>query len=239
MTTHHAAHEAANGQHLLIVEDDLNLGFLLLDALQDEGYQAKLCRDGASGLEQFRKHTYDLCILDVMMPHMDGFELARAMRDEDPEARFLFLTAKSMKEDKCVGYELGAEDYMTKPFDQDVLLYKIKAILRRNGQSTIAEELPEVYQLGKYQFYHQRQELNFAGKPVRLTEKETAVLRLLCQNMNQILRRDDAVEQIYGKRDYFLGRSFDVFISRLRKHLSHDSSVRIENVYKVGFILSV
>ena len=217
----------------------MNLGFLLLDYLQEEGYQAKLCRDGASGLAQFGKRHYDLCILDVMMPKMDGFELAQAMKAQDPGARFLFLTAKSLKADKCRGYELGAEDYMTKPFDQEVLLYKIKAILRRHKVETEAADMPEHYHLGGYQFNHLRQELIHGDTFIRLTEKENAVLRLLCVNMNQILRRDDAVEQIYGKRDYFLGRSFDVFISRLRKHLARDPAVRIDNVYKVGFILSV
>ena len=223
---------------LLIVEDDLNLGFLLLDYLQDEGYQAKLCRDGISGLEKFKKHNYDLCILDVMMPRMDGFELARKMRDENPEARFIFLTAKSMKADKCIGYELGAEDYITKPFDEDELGYKIKAILRRCIKEPVTEH-PDIYSIGKYSFHPGRQELVIGEAVTRLTEKETAVLNLLCRNMGQILKRDDAVEEIYGKRDYFLGRSFDVFVSRLRKHLKHDDHVSIENVYKVGFILTV
>jgi len=224
--------------NLLIVEDDLNLGFLLLDYLQEEGYHAKLCKDGISGLEKFRKRKYDLCILDVMMPKMDGFELARKMREEDADARFIFLTAKSMKADKCIGYELGAEDYLTKPFDEDELGYKIRAILRRCTSSSDQKNEPEVYTIGSYSFHPGKQELALGDDIKRLTEKETAVLKLLCRDMGQILRRDDAVEEIYGKRDYFLGRSFDVFVSRLRKHLAHDPTVRIENVYKVGFILS-
>lgn len=224
---------------LLIVEDDLNLGFLLLDFLEEEGYNAKLCRDGISGLEKFKRNKYDLCILDVMMPKMDGFELARKMREENADARFIFLTAKTMKADKCIGYELGAEDYLTKPFDEDELGYKIKAILRRCNSPSALKDEPEVYSIGNYSFHPGLQELSIGDTVTRLTEKETAVLRLLCIDMGQIVRRDDAVEEIYGKRDYFLGRSFDVFISRLRKHLKDDKNVRIENVYKVGFILSV
>ena len=173
-----------------------------------------------------------------MMPKMDGFELASKIREEDKDARFLFLTAKSSKEDKCIGYELGAEDYVTKPFDQDELLYKIKAILRRT-LTPHAVEKPSLYTIGEYTFDPGQFELTFCGESIRLTDKENSVLLLLCSNMNQILKRDDAVEEIYGKRDYFLGRSFDVFISRLRKHLSKDDNVSIENVYKVGFILSV
>jgi DNA-binding response OmpR family regulator len=222
---------------LLIVEDDLNLGFLLLDYLQEEGFKAKLCRDGIGGLEQFRKKHYDLCLLDVMMPKMDGFELAERMREENPDARFLFLTARSMKSDKVQGYELGAEDYMTKPFDQDELLYKIKAILRRC--SATPQEDTCIHQIGEYVYDPTIQELTIHERTIRLTEKENAVLNLLSQNREKILRRDDAVEIIYGKRDYFLGRSFDVFISRIRKHLRHDPRVNIENVYKVGFILTV
>lgn len=223
--------------NLLIVEDDLNLGFLLLDYLEEEGYNAKLCKDGLAGLEQFRKKKYDLCILDVMMPKMDGFELAKRMRAENNDARFIFLTAKTMKADKCIGYELGAEDYITKPFDEEELGYKIKAILRRCAPPTEVEPLPS-YTLGKFHFDPKCHQLKVDDHVIKLTEKENAVLTLLCRNKGQVLRRDDAVEEIYGKRDYFLGRSFDVFISRLRKHLSKDPSVKIENVFGVGFILS-
>ena len=238
MTTQNATQTQSTGQHLLVVEDDLNLGFLLMDFLEEEGYQTKLCRDGAAGFEQFKKNNYDLCILDVMMPKMDGFELASKIREEDNDARFLFLTAKSSKEDKSTGYELGAEDYVTKPFDQDELLYKIKAILRRTSAPQVVHT-PTCYSIGEYTFNPGQLELTFQGDSIRLTDKENSVLLLLCTNMNQILKRDDAVEEIYGKRDYFLGRSFDVFISRLRKHLSKDDQVSIENVYKVGFILTV
>ena len=222
---------------LLIVEDDLNLGFLLMDFLEDENFKVKLCRDGQSGLMQFKKTKYDLCLLDVMLPLMDGFELARQIRMEDKDARFLFLTARTMKADRIKGYELGAEDYIMKPFDEDELACKIKAILRRTEAPT--EPIQSQFQIGNVFFDYELQLIKYEGDEKRLTEKENEVLRLLCQQQSQILNREEAVRQIYGKWDYFLGRSFDVFISRLRKHLSCDPNVRIENVYKVGFILNV
>ncbi len=223
---------------LLLVEDDLNLGFLLMELLEAEHFAVKWCRDGKSGVQQFRKMRFDLCILDIMMPGMDGFCLAKKLKELNPKIPFLFLTARLLKEDKLKGYELGAEDYLTKPFDEDELLCKIKVILRRNTLP-IANEQPTEFQLGDYQFYYDRQELVYKDEVNRITEKENEVLYLLCLHRNQILRRDLAVEQIYGKKDYFLGRSFDVFISRLRKMLSKDPTISIDNVFKVGFILNV
>ena len=223
---------------ILLVEDDLNLGFLLMELLESEGFLVKLNRDGASGLTRFRKEAFDLCILDIMMPEMDGFSLARLIKKEAPETPFLFLTARLRKEDKIKGYDLGAEDYITKPFDEEELLCKIRVILRRN-QKMQRQCIPTEFNIGNYFFDYKRQELIIDGTAQRITEKENEVLRLLCLNMNQILRREDAVESIYGKKDYFLGRSFDVFISRLRKLLQADPSISIENVFKVGFILNV
>lgn len=231
-------HNMEEKRKLLIVEDDLNLGFLLMDFLEEENYQVKLCRDGQAGLEQFRKHKYDLCLLDVMVPKIDGFELARKMRDEDDQVKFLFLTARTLKDDRIKGYKLGAEDYITKPFDEEELACKIHAILRRS-EPTSSDAVPTHFQIGSIRYDYGRQLLEFSDRELRLTEKENEVLRLLCLRQNQILNREDAVKEIYGKWDYFLGRSFDVFISKLRKYLSADPAVRIENVYKVGFILSV
>ncbi len=224
-------------ENILIVEDDLNLGFLLMEFLEQEGYQVKLCRDGASGLAQLERDNYDLCILDVMMPRLNGFQLAEKMRQSHPHLPFLFLTARSLKEDKLRAYEIGAEDYVIKPFDEEVLLCKIKVILRRRAHEKEADR-PTQFQIGRYFFDYNRQELSFEDQTQRITEKENEVLRLLCLHENQILRREEAVEQIYGKRDYFLGRSFDVFISRIRKMLKQDPDISIENVFKVGFILN-
>ena len=225
-------------QKILIVEDDLNLGFLLMDFLQDENFVVKLCRDGRSGLEMAQKELFDLAIFDVMMPFMDGFTLAKTLRKKGYELPFLFLTAKSLLEDKVKGYDIGAEDYLTKPFQEEELLCKINAILRRTCKKAM-ESYPNDFQIGAYKFNYERQELAYQDKIHRLTQKENEVLRLLCLHKNRILKREEAVYEIYGKKDYFLGRSFDVFISKLRKLLQQDSSIKIENVFKVGFILHV
>ena len=227
-----------NAKNILVVEDDLNLSFLLMELLESEGYQTKLCRDGESAFFSFKKSHFDLCILDVMMPGMNGFTLARHLKKERTETPFLFLTARSRREDKLQGYALGADDYMTKPFDEEELLCKIAVILRR--QLSISQtQAPTFFQLGNYQFNYCRQELSIGDSVKRLTEKESEILRLLCLHQNQILRRDEAVEKIYGKKDYFLGRSFDVFISKLRKLFKEDQRISIDNVFKVGFILNV
>ena len=225
--------------HILIVEDDLNLGFLLVELLEDAGFLVKLCKDGKMGLQALQRSRYDLCILDVMMPKMDGFEVARQLKKMSCEVPFLFLTARSMKKDVMEGYAHGAEDYITKPFDQDELLCKVRVILRRMQVPVIPAPPSQEFDIGAYHFNYELHELTFQESTTRLTEKENEILRLLCENQNRILRRDDAVEQVYGRRDYFLGRSFDVFISRIRKMLKEDQNVSIENVFKVGFILRV
>ncbi|MCB9315935.1 MAG: response regulator transcription factor [Lewinellaceae bacterium] len=226
-----------NDQRILLVEDDLNLGLLLMDYLESEGLQVTWRRDALSGLQQVKRQPFDLCILDVMMAGMDGFSLAKNLRSQYPKLPFLFLTARMLKEDRLKGYALGAEDYLTKPFDEEELLCKIRVILRRTAETAAPTE--KTIQIGRFIFNPSRQELRIDARTIRLTEKENAVLRLLSQHQNRILRRDEAVEKIYGKYDYFLGRSFDVFISRLRKLLKADPNVSIENVFKVGFILNV
>jgi len=225
---------------ILLVEDDLSMGFLLSEFLEGEGFEVKLCRDGESGLATFRRGSFDLCILDVMMPKMDGFTLARHIRLENGAIPFLFLSARSLKEDKLRGFELGADDYVSKPFEEHELLCRIKVILRRQSEALTAPTAqPQAFLLGEYSFDYASQKLSWRNETWRMTEKENEVLRLLCLHQNQILRRDDAVEKIYGKRDYFLGRSFDVFISKLRKLLQNDPRISIENVFRVGFILTV
>lgn len=226
-----------DGKNILVVEDDLNLGFLLVELLEGEGFFVKLCKDGQMGLNALQRSQFDLCILDVMMPKMDGFSLAQQIKQKVENLPFLFLTAKSRKEDKLKGYAQGAEDYITKPFDEDELLCKIDVILRRKQQQITLQALETEFKIGDYSFNYELQKLQYKDEVTRLTEKENEILRLLCLHKNQILRRDEAVEQVYGRRDYFLGRSFDVFISRLRKLLQHDERIAIENVFKVGFIL--
>jgi len=224
--------------NILIVEDDLNLGFLLMEHLQNEGYRIRLGRDGLSGLELMQKEHFDLCIFDIMMPKISGFDLAKHLKNLHPNTPFLFITARILKEDKLQGYNLGAEDYIIKPFDEQELLCKMNVILRRNADHRTHRE-PSCFQIGKYKFDYERMELAYDSDVVRITDKESKVLKQLCLHKNRILRRDDAVEQIYGKKDYFHGRSFDVFISKLRKLLNRDPSISIDNVFKVGFILNV
>lgn len=228
-----------NDSRILLVEDDLSMGYLLTTLLKEEGYSVHHCSDGYSGLNAYKPETFDLCILDVMMPKMDGFMLAHRLREIDPHVRFLFLTARSLKEDLLKGFALGAEDYIRKPFDKDELMCRIQVMMRR--QDTLHEQpvTTSRFCIGDYFFDYSKQELSYNEEIWRMTEKENEVLRLLCINQNQILRRDDAVEIIYGKRDYFLGRSFDVFISRIRKLLCKDPRITIENVFRVGFILNV
>lgn len=210
-----------------------------MEYLEEDGFRVKLCRDGASGIKTVRQEHFDLCILDVMMPQVDGFTLAQKIKEYDKELPFLFLTAKSRKEDKMKGYELGAEDFITKPFDEDELLCKIKVILRRKESEIQQAPTSAQFNIGSYFFDYDLQELWHNGHMQRVTEKEKEVLRLLCLNKNQILKRDEAVEKMYGRKDYFSGRSFDVFISRIRKMLKDDPNVTIENVFGVGFILKV
>ena len=226
-------------QKILIVEDDISLGFLLMEFLESEGFEVKLARDGQIGWTCFQKSRFDLCIFDIMMPNMDGFTLARKIRQFNPSMPFLFLTAKSLKTDKLEGFAIGAEDFITKPFDEEVLLCRIQVILRRQATASPVPAPVTQFQIGRYFFDAAMQELTFENTTKRMTEKENEILYLLCLNKNKILRRDEAVEKIYGKKDYFLGRSFDVFISKLRKLLQDDSRIQIENVFRVGFILKI
>ncbi|MDB4727969.1 response regulator transcription factor [Saprospiraceae bacterium] len=225
---------------ILLVEDDTSLGFLLMEYLEGEGFEVKLCRDGVSGLQNFRRSAFDLCILDVMMPKLDGFTVAEKIHASNPDLPFLFLTAKLLKADRLKGFSVGAQDYITKPFDEEELVCRINVILKRaKNAAQLEASLPTKFNIGDFQFDYNRQELASENQVFQITEKENEVLRLLCLHKNRILRRDDAVEKIYGKKDYFLGRSFDVFISRLRKLLKTDDNVSIDNVFKVGFILNV
>lgn len=222
---------------ILLVEDDQNLGFLLSELLHEEGYQVQLCEDGKRGWKALENGRFDLCILDVMMPQMDGFQLAEKIKESRPKLPFLFITAKTHKVDKLKGFSIGAEDYIMKPFDDEELLCRIQVILRRQNTSKSARA--QQFQLGAFHFDYDLQSLTHGDTICRLTEKENEVLYQLCLHKNQILKREEAVEAIYGKKDYFLGRSFDVFISKIRKRFKDEPAIRIENVFKVGFIFHV
>ncbi len=221
--------------NILLVEDDLNLGFLLVEFLEMKGFSVKLYRDGQTAFTGFQTGHFDFCILDVMLPKMDGFTLARKMKVLNPAVPIIFLTARSLKEDKMKGYEIGVDDYITKPFDEDELFYKITAILNRSRLFEYTEE--NVFQIGKFQFDYQNQLLDFEGQKRRLTERESNILRFLCLNKNNVIRREQILTAIWGENDYFAGRSLDVFISKLRKYFGSDPEISIENIPKVGFIL--
>ena len=223
---------------ILLVEDDVSLGFLISEYLEGHGFEVKLCRDGENGRIALSRYSFDLCIFDVTVPKIDGFTLACELKNKNDRVPFLFLTARSLKDDKLRGFALGAEDYITKPFDEDELLCRIKVLLRRKPD-VFVPIVNHCFTIGTYTFDYSRQELGWYDETWRLTETEAEVLRLLCLHQNQILKREDAVEKIYGKKDYFLGRSFDVFISKLRKLLQKDPRISIDNVFRVGFILNV
>lgn len=223
---------------VLLTEDDPNLGLLLQEYLLSEGFEVTLCNDGNKGLKAFQTKSFDICILDVMMPKKDGFTLATQIRGQNKNVPIVFLTAKSLKEDKISGFEIGADDYITKPFDEEELVMRINAILKRAG-SIDTDEQKTVFTIGKYSFDYPNQQLYFEEKEERrMTTKESEVLRLLCMHKNQVLRRDNALIAIYGESDYFYGRSFDVFITKLRKYLKKDTHVMIENIHSVGFRLT-
>lgn len=224
---------------ILLVEDDQNLGFVVQDALKRKGYQVHLCRDGKEGLKQFNEQVYDLCVLDVMLPHKDGFSLAEDIRLTNAQVPIVFLTAKSQTEDRIAGFKAGGDDYLTKPFSHEELILRIEAILRRTlGKGNDGRERDR-FELGDYTFDHRNLMLSHPTDERKLTKKEADVLRLLCLHQEQVLPRELVLNMVWGDDTYFLGRSLDVFISRLRKYLKLDDKVQIVNVHGVGFKLQV
>lgn len=226
--------------HILYVEDDPYLSFVTQDNLELKGYNITHCVDGEEALHKFASETFDLCILDVMLPKIDGFSIAQQIRATNTQIPILFLTAKSLKEDKIKGLQLGADDYITKPYSIEELVLKIQIFLRRS-QVTIAPAsvtLPTgILSIGKYELDYPNQKLFLGDVIQNLTQREADLLKMLVENKNQIVKRDHILKQIWGEDDYFLGRSMDVFISRLRKYLQHDTNLRIENIHSVGFRL--
>ncbi len=225
--------------NILLVEDDKNLAFVLTDYLTMSGYNVQHAEDGIAGLELFKNGKFDICIIDVMMPMKDGFTLAEEIRVMNEFVPIIFLTAKTMKEDKIRGFKSGGDDYITKPFSTEELSLRIEAILRRTRYSLLEGEKETIYTLGKYSFDYSNQILSGPAGEKRLTKKEAEVLRLLCINMNKILRREIALKMIWGEDDYFMGRSMDVYITKLRKFLSDDPNVSITNIHRTGFMLEV
>jgi DNA-binding response OmpR family regulator len=222
---------------ILLAEDDTNLGDVLKDYLEMEGFEVNLCRDGEESIQVFKTYSFDICLLDVMMPKKDGFTLAKEIRQQNTDIPIIFLTAKSMKEDKIAGFRLGGDDYITKPFDEEELVYRIHAVLKRTPEHQDKYN-KNIFKIGAYNFDYSKQILELDGENRRLTGREADILRLLCLQENQILKREDALKSIWGENDYFHGRSFDVFITKLRKYLKDDPNIKIENVHGVGFILN-
>ncbi len=220
---------------ILLAEDDVNLGSVLRQYLDAKGYEVDLCLDGEDAFKTFMENEYDLCILDVMMPKKDGFTLAKDIRRINSKIPIIFLTVRSMNEDVLKGFEIGADDYITKPFNMEELLMRIEAILRRTGRLT--ESKQTVFQIGKYTFDSVRQTLKIGDKVRKLTTKENELLKLLASNMNEVVERNYALKLVWGDDSFFNARSMDVYITKLRKYLADDPSVKIINVHSVGFKL--
>ena len=223
--------------HILLCEDEESLGMLVREYLEAKGYNAELFLDGEAGYRAFMKKKYDMCLLDVMMPKMDGFALAKEIRLVNSEVPIIFLTAKNLKEDILEGFKLGADDYLTKPFSMDELVYRMEAILRR--VKTKDQKNVTRFQLGKFIFDSQRQVLIYEDSQTKLTTKESELLTMLCVHMNEVLERDLALKTIWREDNYFNARSMDVYITKLRKLLKADPEIEINNVHGRGYRLIV
>ncbi len=223
---------------ILLCEDDSNLGLVLKNYLELDEYDVTLERDGRLGLAAFQRENFDLCLLDVMMPNVDGFKLAEEIRDIDPDVPLFFLSAKTLKEDIIQGYKLGADDYITKPFDSEVLMLKIKATIKRNEEDHKVTDNQE-YQLGKYHFNPKLRELKHDDLLQVLSPKENELLKMLSEHKNDLLTREKALKKIWGSDTYFNGRSMDVYIAKLRKFLKDDDQIEIVNIHGNGFRLVV
>ncbi len=223
--------------HLLYVEDDESLSFVTKDNLELQGFKVTHCADGTAAMERVKNHGYDLCILDVMLPDVDGFAIAKEIRKFDKQVPILFLTARSLKEDKIHGLRLGADDYITKPFSIEELILKVQIFLKRRNIAGNTDKQSTEFNIGKYLFDYKNLELQIADGAKKLTQKEADLLRFFIRNKNEVIKRSDILETLWGEDDYFMGRSLDVFISRLRKYLKQDESLKIENIHGVGFRL--
>lgn len=221
---------------ILYVEDNLSLRFVTSDQLKKRGYQVVSCKDGKEALSTFKEQVFDLCVLDVMLPQIDGFELAKKIRQENEHIPIIFLSARSMQEDKIEGLKIGGDDYLTKPFDIDELCLKIEVFLKRKE---ISSGQNNIYNIGDFQLNTTEQTLSILGVEKTLTLKESELLSLLAQKQNTIVKREYILVNLWGRNDYFLGRSLDVFISKLRKKLTQDQNISIENIRGVGFRLNV
>ncbi len=225
------------GYNIFLVEDDLSFGAVLKSYLEINEYNVTWVDDGKHALDRFRAGNFQICILDVMLPNVDGFTIGKEIRSVDKDIPMVFLTAKALKEDILKGYNVGADDYITKPFDTEVLLCKINAIIKRQSTNPVAEEF--IFDIGIYQFDSKLRQIKNGDNNQKLSPKESDLLKLLCQNKNELLPRETALRKIWGEDGYFTARSMDVFVTKLRKYLSDDLNIEIKNIHGSGFILEV
>lgn len=224
---------------ILLIEDDPNLGFILNENLELQGFAVKLCVDGEQGLSAYQRDKFDLCLVDVMLPKKDGFTFAREVRRSDDKIPIIFLTAKSLKDDRIEGFKLGGDDYITKPFSMEELVLRIHAVLKRVKPNAETQKTKQVFAMGKFIFDYEQQLLQNGTQQQKLTSKESELMKLLCLHINETLEREMALKLVWGEDSYFNGRSMDVFISKLRKYLQEDKNVEIINVHGKGFKLIV
>jgi len=222
---------------VLLAEDDLSLGFVIKDSLQDVGFEVTHCPDGEVAWQQYQKKEFDVCLLDINMPVRDGFSLAKKIRQQSDVVPIIFITAKSLQEDKVKGFQSGADDYITKPFSIEELILRIEVFLRRTKK--LQADTKEVYQLGKLKFVVNELKIYNGKEVITLTQKESDLLRFFAQHENKVLKRDEVLLNVWGKDDYFLGRSMDVFITKLRKHFKSDPNIVLETIHGVGFRLQI
>ncbi len=223
------------GNHIFLVEDDLSFGAVLKSYFEINEYEVTWVDDGKFAVDKFKNGNYQICILDVMLPNVDGFTVGTEIRKIDKEIPMVFLTAKTLKEDILRGYNVGADDYITKPFDTEVLLCKIEAIIKRQSTQPITDEV--IFTIGTYVFDSKLRHISRGGVKQKLSPKESDLLKLLCQNKNELLQRETALRKIWGEDGYFTARSMDVFITKLRKYLAADSNIEIKNIHGSGFLL--
>lgn len=221
-------------KHILLAEDDPDFGSILKQYLEMSGYIITWAKDGKEALELFTQDNYNICVLDVMMPKMDGFTLAEKIIDINPEMPFIFLTARKMKEDKIKGLKLGADDYIVKPFEADELVLRLSNIIKRSNRSSIETPVEEQITIGKYHFNTKRLELSYNNTMQRVTEKESELIQFLYNHKNQLLKREEILNAVWKNDDFFSGRSMDVFISRLRKYFKEDPQISIESIRGIG-----
>jgi DNA-binding response OmpR family regulator len=222
---------------VLLAEDDLSLGYVIKDNLVDAGYDVVLCPDGQVAIDKFDKNEFDICLLDIMMPNKDGFAVAKKIRQQSDLVPILFLTAKSLEEDRIKGFETGADDYITKPFSMQELLMRMEVFLRRTKK--MHSEKTVSFTIGNIIFSYTDLQLTINKEIFNLTQKEADLLKFLCEHSNRILKREEVLLHVWGKDDYFLGRSMDVFITKLRKYFKADPNVNLETIHGVGFRFNV